>query len=114
MAAALPIDLKCVQISGNDGTEVMAHVCPCPNPGSTVTGRDQFPELMFRDEFPDATMKHGSEAQEARANGACAFDAMPVVAPAFSCGNRVMAPALSINATNWSKNGHGTRNVRSP
>ena len=61
----------------------MADVCPCPNPGSTVTGRDQFRELMFRDEFPDATHgSHGSEAQEARANGACAFAAMPVVAAA--------------------------------
>jgi hypothetical protein len=46
---------------------------------------------MFRDEFPDATMTmtHGSEVQEARANGACAFDAMPVVGPAAAFAETV-------------------------
>jgi hypothetical protein len=56
MAAALPVDLKCVQISGDDRdrddrTEIVAHIRPVPNRCSTATAGDRFPELMFHDSF---------------------------------------------------------------
>jgi hypothetical protein len=70
MAAALSFDVKYVQLSGGDGTEVTSQACPrflLPQPSFNGIGAPSVPEI-FRGMFLVATIKRRRPRQRCKSN----------------------------------------------